>query len=161
MTVWENLAVAVPGQQGESFGKLLLMPRRVRNREAEVRVLVDRVLARLELSHVATSRAGTLSGGQKKLLELGRLLLANPKLILLDEPFAGVNPVMIERISELIVQLHKEGHGFLIVEHNIPALAKLTNYLHVMDRGRLIASGRPRTVLKDPKVRAAYIGGDA
>jgi branched-chain amino acid transport system ATP-binding protein len=92
-------------------------------------------------------------------LELGRALMTGAKLILLDEPFAGVNPVLIEEISQRILELNADGVGFLIIEHDLGALTRVVSTLHVMDRGCLIASGRPAEVLGDPVVREAYLGG--
>ena len=153
--------VAAPGQPGERVLTLLLRPGAVRRRENEVRAQADTMLAFLGLSHVAGNRAGALSGGQQKLLELGRALMTEPRYVLLDEPYAGVNPVLIEEISTRIRTLAHRGTGFLIVEHNLPALSRLADRILVMDRGRLIASGRPDAVLADPAVQDAYIGGRA
>jgi branched-chain amino acid transport system ATP-binding protein len=140
---------------------LLLRPGAVRRREREVRAQADDLLGFLGLTHVASNRAGTLSGGQQKLLELGRALMTAPRYVLLDEPYAGVNPVLIEEISGRIRTLAERGTGFLIVEHNLPALSRLAGRLLVMDRGRLIASGTPPKVLADRTVQDAYIGGRA
>ncbi|MFC7462652.1 hypothetical protein ACFQU0_19720, partial [Hydrogenophaga defluvii] len=94
----------------------------------------------------------------KKLLELGRILMLEPRCVLLDEPYAGVNPVLIEQISERIAELHAQGIGFVIVEHNLHMLAKLASSLVVMDRGKLLAQGRPAEVMADERVREAYMG---
>lgn len=159
MTVRENLAVAVPHQPGEGLISLYFAPELVRRREREVMKEVDEVLDLTRLGTVAESPAGKLSGGQRKLLELGKLLLARPRLMLLDEPFAGVNPVLIVELSEFIRQIHVErGIGFLIVEHNLGALTRLVDELFVMDRGKLLAHGEPQAVLADPAVHSAYIG---
>lgn len=161
LTVRENLLAGAPDQPGERIGNLLFRPGLVRAREREITARADELLGFLGLSPLAAARAGTLSGGQQKLLELGRALMTQPRYILLDEPYAGVNPVLIEEISERIRVLAGRGTGFLIVEHNLPALARLAHRLLVMDRGRLIASGTPSEVLADPAVRDAYIGGGA
>ena len=161
LSVRENLMAAAPGQPGERVLGLLLRPGAVRCREDEVRAQADTLLTFLGLSHVAGDRAGALSGGQQKLLELGRALMTDPRYVLLDEPYAGVNPVLIEEISSRIRTLAQRGTGFLIVEHNLPALSRLAGRLLVMDRGRLIASGPPEAVLADPAVQDAYIGGTA
>jgi len=161
LTVRENLMAAAPGQPGERVLTLLLRPGAVRQREQEVRVQADALLNFLGLAQVAGNRAGALSGGQQKLLELGRALMTEPRYVLLDEPYAGVNPVLIEEISGRIRTLAERGTGFLIVEHNLPALSRLAGRLLVMDRGRLIASGTPAEVLADRTVQDAYIGGAA
>jgi branched-chain amino acid transport system ATP-binding protein len=85
--------------------------------------------------------------------------MTGARMIMLDEPFAGVNPVLIEEISERVKELNGQGIGFLIIEHDLGALSRLVGTLHVMDRGRLIASGTPSVVLADPLVREAYLGG--
>jgi branched-chain amino acid transport system ATP-binding protein len=159
LTVRENLMVAAPGQSGETLRGLFLRPATVRAEEAAIAARVADTIALLRLEPVADMPAARLSGGQKKLLELGRALMTNPSLILLDEPFAGVNPVLIEALSELIRRLNARGTGFLIIEHDLPALTRLVTTLHVMDRGRLLASGAPAEVLAAPEVREAYLGG--
>lgn len=117
-----------------------------------------RFIAALRLDAVADLPAGRLSGWQKKLLELGRALLTEPRLVLLDEPFAGVNAVLVGEIIERIAALHARGIGFLIIEHDLGSLARLVPRLLVMDRGRVIAEGEPRAVLNDRATRAAYLG---
>jgi branched-chain amino acid transport system ATP-binding protein len=159
LTVRENLLAAAPSQSGERLLDLFFRPSRVSSEEALLAKRVDALLEFLKLGKVAATPAGRLSGGQKKLLELGRALITGAKLILLDEPFAGVNPVLIEEISQRILELNADGVGFLIIEHDLGALTRIVSTLHVMDRGRLIASGRPAEVLKDPVVREAYLGG--
>ncbi len=158
MSVRENLAVAAPDQAGEHLLSVYFRPRRIRAEERELAARVDQVIDFLNLGSVAGQAAGMLSGGQKKLLELGRLLMRRPRFVLLDEPFAGVNPVLIEDISARIRTLNKEGLAFFIVEHNLPALSRIASTLHVLDRGNLIASGAPESVLDDPAVRGAYLG---
>ena len=159
LTVRENLLAAAPSQSGERLLDLFFRPGRVSSEEASLAKRVDALIEFLKLGKVADTPAGRLSGGQKKLLELGRALMTGAKLILLDEPFAGVNPVLIEEISQRILELNADGVGFLIIEHDLGALTRIVSTLHVMDRGRLIASGPPAEVLKDPVVREAYLGG--
>ncbi|MBT9370029.1 ABC transporter ATP-binding protein [Rhizobium sp. CSW-27] len=159
MTVRENLMAAAPRQSGENLISAFFRPRLVAAQEKEIGSRVDETIAFLKLERVADSLAGRLSGGQKKLLELGRALMTGARVILLDEPFAGVNPVLIEELSSKIRALNARGIGFLIIEHDLGALSRLVSKLYVMDRGRLIASGTPQEVLADPLVREAYIGG--
>ncbi|WP_029007801.1 ABC transporter ATP-binding protein [Azospirillum halopraeferens] len=161
LSVRENLMAAAPGQSGENLLAAFLHPGRVRAEEAAIRERADAWLAFLNLAQVADTPAGRLSGGQRKLLELGRVLMLEPKMILLDEPFAGVNPVLIGEIAGRIRELSARGIGFLIVEHNLAALAALVNHMFVIDRGRLLAEGAPAAVLADPAVREAYMGGAA
>ncbi len=159
LTVRENLMVAAPQQSGESLGRLFFQPTRIRAEEQAIGARVAEIIRFLKLDRVADSPSGTLSGGQKKLLELGRALMVGPKLILLDEPFAGVNPVLIAEIADRVRTLNAGGIAFLIVEHNLDALARLVRHLYVMDRGRIMTSGEPEAVLADARVLEAYMGG--
>jgi branched-chain amino acid transport system ATP-binding protein len=159
LSVRQNLMAAGPRQPGERLFNLIVRPGAVARRERELERQADALLDFLGLDAVAAAPSGTLSGGQQKLLELGRALMTEPRYILLDEPFAGVNPVLIEQIAARIRTLAARGTGFLIVEHNLPALAPLVSRLIVMDRGHLIASGAPAEVLADPVVQQAYVGG--
>ncbi|MDE1570682.1 ABC transporter ATP-binding protein [Aquabacter sp. P-9] len=161
LTVRENLMAASPGQAGEGLLSAFFRPGLVKAQEAHIAEKAEETIAFLRLQKVADLPAGRLSGGQKKLVELGRALMTGARMILLDEPFAGVNPVLIEELSVRIRELNERGIGFLIIEHDLPALNRLVSTLHVMDRGRLIASGTPSEVLADPKVRDAYLGGAA
>jgi branched-chain amino acid transport system permease protein len=102
--------------------------------------------------------AGQLSFGQQKLVELAQVLMLEPRLVLLDEPAGGVNPGMIERIAELILQLNRQGLTFLIVEHNMPMVLELCDPILVMAGGKLIAEGPPRAIQRDPVVLDAYLG---
>jgi branched-chain amino acid transport system ATP-binding protein len=161
LTVRENLMAAAPGQSGEHLLGLFLRPGRVRAEEATLRDAADRTIEFLRLGAVADQQAGRLSGGQKKLVELGRALMAKPRMILLDEPFAGVNAVLVEEIAARITELNARSIGFLIIEHDLQALSRLVPRMAVMDRGRLLADGPPATVLADAAVREAYLGGIA
>jgi branched-chain amino acid transport system ATP-binding protein len=159
LTVRENLMAAAPNQTGEDLLGLFFRPARVREEEKAIAERVDRTISFLKLTKVADQPSGKLSGGQKKLLELGRALMVEPRLILLDEPFAGVNPVLIGEIMERISELNARGIGFIVIEHDLEALTRLVPRLAVMDRGRVIAEGVPQAVLDDPIVREAYLGG--
>jgi branched-chain amino acid transport system ATP-binding protein len=159
MTVRENLYAAGPDQPGEHLINLLINRARVCQREHEIREQAEDVLDFLKLSKVADVPSGQLSGGQKKLLELGRVMMLKPRLILLDEPFAGVNAVLIAEVVDRIRELHRRGTGFLIIEHDLEALSDLVGQMHVLNGGSLLASGSPQMVLNDPRVREAYLGG--
>ncbi|WP_406855720.1 MULTISPECIES: ABC transporter ATP-binding protein [unclassified Alsobacter] len=159
LTVRENLMAAAPDQTGERLFGLFFRPGRVRREEAAIAARVEETIALLNLTRVADQPSGKLSGGQKKLLELGRALMVEPRLILLDEPFAGVNPVLIGEIMERIAELNGHGIGFLVIEHDLAALTRLVRRMAVMDRGRVLAEGNPEAVLDDPQVREAYLGG--
>lgn len=158
LTVLENMLAAPTDQTGESLWSLVVHRSAVATEELVLRERAKKWLSFLRLDAVANQPAGALSGGQKKLLELGRILMLEPRCVLLDEPYAGVNPVLIEQISDRIAELHEQGIGFIIVEHNLHMLAKLAKTLVVMDRGQLLAQGRPVEVMADKRVRDAYMG---
>jgi branched-chain amino acid transport system ATP-binding protein len=159
MSVRDNLMAAAPDQSGERLLNLFLGPARIRREEEAIAAKAEETARFLKLTPVLDNLAGGLSGGQKKLLEIGRALMADPGLMLLDEPFAGVNPVLIEEIMARIRELNARGIGFLIIEHDLAALTRLVPLLHVMDQGRIIASGAPEEVLARAEVREAYLGG--
>lgn len=159
LSVRDNLAVAAQDQVGERLIDVFLRPGEIRRQEKEIAERASEIIRFLNLARVAEQSAGVLSGGQKKLLELGRVLMLAPKLILLDEPFAGVNPVLVSEISKRIRELNGQGVGFLVVEHNLQALSGLVHRMYAMDRGRIIAEGPPEDVLGETAVREAYMGG--
>ena len=159
LSVRDNLAVAAQDQVGERLIDVFLRPGEIRRQEKEIAEKASEIIHFLNLARVAEQSAGMLSGGQKKLLELGRVLMLTPKLILLDEPFAGVNPVLVSEISKRIRELNGQGVGFLVVEHNLQALSGLVRRMYAMDRGRIIAEGPPEDVLGETAVREAYMGG--
>jgi neutral amino acid transport system ATP-binding protein len=115
-------------------------------------------LTRLGIEHLETALARDLSFGQQKLLELGAVLMAEPELILLDEPAGGVNPALIDRIGNLVRELNAEGRTFLVVEHNMELVMSLCDHVMVFDRGRQIAAGTPDQVRADDRVLEAYLG---
>ena len=159
LTVFDNMMAAAPSQAGEKLSALVFARGRVARQEKETGEKARQLLSFLNLERVADERAGRLSGGQKKLLELGRLLMLDPKAIMLDEPFAGVNPVLIGELSERIVALNARGMSILIIEHNLDELSRIVPKMYAMDRGRVIAEGTPNEVLANPGVREAYMGG--
>jgi len=160
LTVLENLMLVPPDQLGERFWNPLLRPGAVRRQERAIREKALEVLDFLTLAHLRDEYAGTLSGGQKKLLELARTLMADPRIVLLDEPAAGVNPSLMARIREKIVQLNRErGITFLLIEHDIPLVMGLCDPVIVMNQGTKLAEGPPSLVRSDPRVLEAYLGG--
>ena len=160
LTVRENFLVAARREYGETLRSVFIGWGRVRREETMLVERADGWIDFLNLRAVAGKPAGTLSGGQKKLLELGRMLMTKPRCILLDEPFAGVNPVLVEDISNRIRELNAtHGIAFVIIEHHLEALKALVQHLYVMDQGRVIADGEPAAVLAEPRVLEAYMGG--
>lgn len=159
LSVLDNLMAAAPDQAGERLLKLVLSPGEILAQERSLVTKAREILDFLNLSRVIDQPAGSLSGGQKKLLELGRLLMLEPKCIMLDEPFAGVNPVLIGELSLRIRELNARGIAILIIEHDLPSLSDIVSVMYAMDRGRIIASGTPDEVLSSAHVREAYMGG--
>jgi len=157
LTVMENMLLAPLSQLGERIWPCLLRYAAVQRQE---RAHLDRAWALLELvglAEQADEYAGNLSGGQKKLLSLAQVLMAEPRLLLLDEPTAGVNPTLIQRLIALIRQLQSQGKDFLIVEHNLRVVRRLCDDVYVLDHGQIIAQGAPEAVLQSDEVLRAYL----
>ena len=162
MPVIDNMMLAAPDQPGERFRNLFLRPRAVRAREREVRAEALELLEVFNLSELADDYAGTLSGGQRKLLELARALMTRPRLLMLDEPMAGINPSLGRRLLDHMQTLRRErGMTFLFVEHDMEVVMNHSDTVVVMAEGRVIATGEPQRVREDPAVIDAYLGGAA
>ena len=158
MTVLENAMLVPLHQSGERFWSNWLAGRRVAREERAIRERAAEALAFCGLGQKHDELAGNLSGGQQKLLELARIMMIDPKLILLDEPAAGVNPVLIETLIDRILALQARGVTFLIIEHNMDLVMRICSPLIVMTQGRVIARGPPDAVRNDPRVLDAYLG---
>lgn len=161
MTVIDNVLLSGRQQLGENILPLLLHKKEVIKQEEENYQRATEILNLLDLSHLTNEYSASLSGGQKKLLELARILMADPEIILLDEPVAGVNPTLANKIFEKIIELRdKYEKTFLIVEHNIDVVRDYCDYVGVMNRGKIIADGDPVKVFEDKKVLNIYLGLD-
>ena len=158
MSVLENMQFSGSSIKNESVSKSLLQSKSLVDFEKNLENEVDRILDLLNLAHMKYSYARELSGGQKKLLELGRALIRNPKLLLLDEPLAGVNPKLSEEILNIIKKLSTDGINIIMVEHNINAVMKISERVVVMAEGKIIADGDPEDIRKDNNVIEAYLG---
>ena len=158
LTVLENLLVAPKNQIGEKiFGAWLRWPR-IKSQERQLVHRANEVLDFLNLEEVRNLPARKLSGGQKKLLELGRTLMLDPSVLLLDEPFSGVNPALIDEIIERLFALRQQGLCLIVVEHNMYTIRALCDDLFVLVEGKILTSGRPTDVFEDPRVLDAYLG---
>jgi ABC-type branched-subunit amino acid transport system ATPase component len=159
MTVLENMLLAAPDQPGEQLLRLGARAR-VRAAEAAATARARDLLAVFGLAAKAGDYAGSLSGGQRKLLEVARTLMTEPAIVLLDEPMAGVNPTLGARLLDHIADLRRaRGITFLFVEHDMDVVMNRSDRVIVMAQGRVIAEGAPDEVRDDPRVVDAYLGG--
>jgi branched-chain amino acid transport system ATP-binding protein len=158
MTVLENLMLVPSEQTGERFWNNWVRRPAVGREERALRRRAREVAAFTNLERVMHDPARTLSGGQRKLLELARLMMAEPAIMLLDEPAAGVNPALMEVLVDKIQELHRQGTTFLIIEHNMDLVMSICAPIAVMAQGRLVTEGDAATVRADPRVLDAYLG---
>jgi branched-chain amino acid transport system ATP-binding protein len=159
LSVLENLLVAAPGEHVDTMLAAWFGRKAMARHTAQWTAHAEEVLELLGMTRLRDLPAAGLSGGQKKLLELARVLMQKPALILLDEPFAGVNPVRIGEVMDIFRRLKERGIALLIVEHHLQALKALSSRLVVMDQGKVIAHGDPAEVLASKIVQDAYMGG--
>jgi branched-chain amino acid transport system ATP-binding protein len=162
MTVLENMMLAPKGQRGESMWRSLLpyVRRNVVGQESEILDRCWEMLDFFDIDHLAEEYAGNLSGGQRKLLELARALLTDPEMLLLDEPFAGVNPSLEERLLDHIHELRRQGYTFLLVEHDIDLIMENCERIIVMHQGSVLTEGTPEEIRSNEAVIEAYLGGE-
>jgi branched-chain amino acid transport system ATP-binding protein len=160
MTVLENLMLMPEAQTGEKIWNTWFRPGSVRRQEGEIEKKALGVLEFVELIDLKDEYAGSLSGGQKKLLELARSMMAEPEMVLLDEPGAGVNPTLTKKLTNNIRKLRDEKKiTFLLIEHDMDLIMSLCDPVIVMSEGRKLAEGPPETIQKDERVLEAYLGG--
>ena len=160
LTVRENLMMVPSGQSGENLIGAWLRPELVRSEEERVRAKADEVIEFLEIKQVADELAGNLSGGQKKLLELGRTMMVDAKVVLLDEVGAGVNRTLLKTLGDAILRLQRErGYTFCMIEHDMDFISRLCDPVIVMAEGAVLAQGSAEEVKADEQVVTAYLGG--
>ena len=160
LTVLENLMAVPAAQPGERLWPVWLAPGAVARREREVREGAEEALRFLTLWDLRDELAMHLSGGQKKLLELGRAMMTEPRLVLLDEPGAGVNPSLLVRLREMILTLNRErGYSFVVIEHDMDFIASLCERVIVLSQGSVLTDGPMEAVRRDARVLDAYLGG--
>ncbi|MEX0584675.1 MAG: ABC transporter ATP-binding protein [Natronospirillum sp.] len=161
MTALENLTMVPPNQPGENLFNTWLKPSLVRDREAEVRQRALEVIKFINLEHVKNELAGNLSGGQKKLLELGRTMMTDAKVVLLDEIAAGVNRTLLGDLMSNIERLNREmGYTFLVIEHDMAMIARLCDPVIVLAQGSVMVEGHIEDIQNNPEVIEAYFGKD-
>ena len=160
LTALENLMAASPAQTGEHLSSVFFRPRWVKLEESRNREKAMQILELLKLESLGQHLAGRLSFGQQKLLELGRVLMAKPKMILLDEPTAGINPTLIRQLVDVIRELARKKIQIFLIEHNMPLVAEICEKVFMMDSGSLIFSGTPSEAIQNPRVIEAYLGSE-
>lgn len=159
MTVIENMKLGAIHQVGEKWWKGLL-PFLWKSQEAKIEERADNLLKRFKMDHMRNEYAGTLSGGQRKLLEMARALMTEPTLVMLDEPMAGVNPALKQSLNEHIRGLRDDGMTVLFVEHDMDMVNDVADWVIVMAEGILIAEGTPEQIGSNPQVIEAYLGSN-
>ena len=158
MTVMENMLLAATEQRGERF-LTALIPARWRSQERANAERAEELLRRFKLDHMRDQFAGTLSGGQRKLLEMARALMVEPRLVMLDEPMAGVNPALTQSLLEHITALRDSGMTVVFVEHDMDVVMGISDWVVCMAQGQIIAEGPPDKIGTNPAVIDAYLGG--
>ena len=159
MTVRENLMMVPPRQTGEKLWNALFSRGEVAAEEERIRQKADEVLEFLTISHIADQKAGMISGGQKKLVELGRTMMVDAKIVFLDEVGAGVNRTLLNTIGDAIVRLNKErGYTFCVIEHDMDFIGRLCDPVICMAEGKVLAEGTVDEVKNDERVIEAYLG---
>ena len=153
----ENMKLGALEQRGEKFWSALI-PGLWKKQEQEVEARADAILKRFNLTHMRDEYAGTMSGGQRKLLEMARALMTDPRVVMLDEPMAGVNPALAQSLLELIKLLPGEGRTVIFVEHNMDVVQEISDWVVVMAEGRIIAQGTPSEIKSNKAVVDAYLG---
>ncbi len=156
LTVLENMKLGATEQKGESFFGALFSNWRTQEKEIEAKA--DELLKRFKLDHMREEYAGTLSGGQRKLLEMARSLMVEPSMVMLDEPMAGVNPALTHSLLEHVKELPARGQTVLFVEHDMDVVMDISDWVVCMAQGRIIAEGPPESVASNPDVIDAYLG---
>jgi branched-chain amino acid transport system ATP-binding protein len=157
LTVMENMRLGAQKQPGESLLRALIKPLWVKN-EDSITKTASELLTRFKLDAKADDFAASLSGGQRKLLEMARALMTKPRLVMLDEPMAGVNPALTQSLLEHIKGLKAEGMTVLFVEHDMHMVRNISDWVIVMAEGKIVAEGPPNEVMKNPAVIDAYLG---
>ena len=158
LSLLDNLLAAAQAAPAFSYASELLRLPKVRAHEKLMRERAVTILEEIQLTRLAAAMAGGLSYGQKKLLELGMALMSEPRILLLDEPMAGVNPALIEGLKEELLRVRQRGIALLIVEHNLKLVFEICDRIYVLDQGQMLAEGPPDVIAADARVIEAYTG---
>jgi branched-chain amino acid transport system ATP-binding protein len=157
LSVLENVKLGATGQKGENFFRALIRPL-WGDQEKEIEARAEELLVRFKLDHMRDEFAGSLSGGQRKLLEMARALMVQPTMVMLDEPMAGVNPALTQSLLQHVKSLRSEGMTVMFVEHDMDVVHDISDWVVVMAEGRIIAEGTPDQISANPHVIDAYLG---
>jgi branched-chain amino acid transport system ATP-binding protein len=160
MTVLENMLIGSMDMSGETFFKAFFNGKKWKENEERDLIRAVELLERFNLLPLSNEYAEILSGGQMRLLELARALMSNPKLLLLDEPFAGVNPTLAQELADHVAQLNREGQSMILIEHELNLVGRLCDPVIVMTNGSVLASGTIDELGKNQEVLDAYLGRD-
>ena len=160
LSVLDNMLVAGRGHKGDKLLFSLFFRKSWQRKEVELAEKAMEILELLKLDHLVLSPAGELSGGQRKLLELGKGLMASPTLLLLDEPAAGINPNLGRSMFERIEDLCQNGLSFFIIEHRLELLFDFAHWVYVMDKGKIVLEGKPKEVAENPSFYHVYLGDE-
>ena len=158
LTVLDNLILSVQQHQEDSILKRALRTAQIRRLEAESTERAEFLLEKVGLAHMRDAPAHDLVYGQRKMLEFACALISDPELIMLDEPAAGVSTALVDHMKRYILELHKQGKSFLVVEHNMGVVMDISERIVVLDYGKKIAEGKPREIQENELVREAYFG---
>ncbi|MCW6506772.1 ABC transporter ATP-binding protein [Lichenifustis flavocetrariae] len=161
LSVVENVMLGRHDQSGEAILPNWFTPRKVHRQERETLGKAMDLLRFVSLDRLATQPARVLSGGQRKLLEIARVMMGDPRVLLLDEPAAGVNPSLLDIIMDRIATINARGVTVFLIEHNMDLVTRLCSHVFVMAQGRLLCEGAPDTIARDPRVIEAYLGSAA
>ena len=157
LSVIENVMLGATDQRGERFLVSLFRPL-WSGQEAEIQERAEELLERFKLDHMSDEFAGSLSGGQRKLLEMARALMVQPEMVMLDEPMAGVNPALTQSLLQHVKALRDDGMSVMFVEHDMDVVHDISDWVVVMGEGRIIAEGTPEQISSNPHVIDAYLG---
>ncbi len=160
MTVLENLLIGQHGRGQATFLDSLVFTPRFRAEERDLHERAAQLLERFNLTHAANLRAGNLPYGDQRRLEMARALATNPKLVLLDEPTAGMNPIETQQLGEQIIRLQEDGLTALVIEHDMSLIHQVCDEVYVLNFGQILAHGTPDEIKRDPVVIEAYLGKD-